>query len=67
MEIELSGLRLFVILWNFSPMLHPNELLSIVLKSGLFSSNTQLGVIGFVHWGVKELTESIGPLWWRRI
>ena len=32
--------------------------LSIVLKSGLFSSNTQLGVIGFVHWGVKELTLS---------
>ena len=30
--------------------------LSIVLKSGLFSSNTQLGVFGFVHWGVKELT-----------
>ena len=31
-------------------------MLSIVLKSGLFSSNTQLGVILLVHWGVKQLT-----------
>ena len=29
---------------------------SIGLKSGLFSISTQLGVIGFVHWGVKQLT-----------
>ena len=29
---------------------------SIVLKSGLFSSNTQLYVIRFVHRGVKQLT-----------
>ena len=31
--------------------------LSIVLNSGLFSSNTQLGVIGCVYWGVKQLTQ----------
>ena len=34
-------------------------MLSIVLKSGLFSSNTQLGVIRLVHWGVKQLTHGM--------
>ena len=34
----------------------PMTMLSIVLKSGLFSSSTQLGVIVLVHWGVKQLT-----------
>ena len=40
-------------------LLHPMTMLSIVLKSGLFSSNTQLGVIEFVHWGVKQLTHGM--------
>ena len=31
----------------------PMTVLSIVPKSGLFSSNTQLGVIRLVHWDVK--------------
>ena len=35
--------------------------LTIVLKSGLISINTQMGVIECVHWGVKQLTHS-GPL-----
>ena len=34
--------------------------LSIVLKSRLSSSNTQLGIIGLVHWGVKQLTHGRG-------
>ena len=34
--------------------------LSIVLKSGLISSNTQMGVIGLVHCGVKQLTLTHG-------
>ena len=36
----------------------PMTMLIIVLKSGLFSSNTQLGIIRCVHWGVKQLTQS---------
>ena len=36
-------------------MYTPMTVLSIVLKSELFSSNTQLDVIEFVHWSVKQL------------
>ena len=45
---------------RFKLRLHPNDDVIHVLKSGLFSSNTQLDVIEFVHWGVKQWNGPLG-------